>query len=56
MKSGKYSRGQLRAMARQALSARDSGDERYFRFIMMMTMRTGLAPEIIEQRIMKLSR
>lgn len=46
-----YTQQQLRAMAREALAARDAADWRWLELVMRLLFRTGLQPHEIEQRI-----
>ena len=47
----KYTNKQLKEMALEAISARDSHDQRYGMLIMMLSVATGLQVSEIEQRI-----
>lgn len=51
----KYSPAQLRAMAEQALQAKQAGDHRYLMLVINLSERTGLSAKECEQRILALA-
>ena len=47
----KYSVNALKGKARQALLARDNGDERWMQLVLTLSVRTGLHPDAIAKKI-----
>ncbi|VVE28653.1 hypothetical protein PPN31114_03535 [Pandoraea pneumonica] len=51
----KYTREQLRSMARTALQARAESDERYLQLVVQLSMQLDMPTDEVEQRIVMLA-
>lgn len=52
----KYSLAQLNGMAHHLLRAKASGDDRYFFFVMKLSVSTGKSTDFVESKILEYAR